>query len=324
MASKTVFFCIGAHKAGTTWLHSVLVQYPDCALPEIKEVHFFDNKHLSGDLQPASIYTRRLALLSRLASGVERQLLGQLDPPPDAAGADAHRKHIYAGGSPRDPELTRKLNRIIVLAKYLRIRDSDDFSAYLEDTRLRKGTSVVGEFTPAYAMLPAAGFRDIVTTFPDAKFIYVMRDPVDRFWSQLRFKKRRLATHAGDMHFDPNEHLPKALKSSESLSRSDYPRTIRTLESVVPADRILYLFFEELFSRQSVVREMRRLEQFLGLNPMAADWLLDQVEERKNASESIALKEDNRRAAEAALRPIYEFVRQKFGTVPTGWHPPAH
>jgi hypothetical protein len=278
---------------------------------------------LSGDLQPASIYTLRLALLSRLASSVEKQLLGQLDPTRHAAGDDADRKHIYADGSPQDPAVTRKLNRIVVLARYLRIRDSDDFSAYLEETRLRKGTSVVGEFTPAYAMLPTAGFRDIVTTFPTAKFMYVMRDPVDRLWSQLRFKKGRMATHEGDTHFDPNEHLQRALTSSETWSRSDYPRTIQTLESVVPADRILYLFFEELLSRRSVVREMRRLEQFLGLQPMAADWLLDQVEERKNVSESVALTEDNRRAAEEELRPVYDFVRQKFGTLPESWQPPG-
>jgi hypothetical protein len=322
MTSKTVFFCIGAHKAGTTWLHGVLAQNPDCALPEIKEVHFFDNKHLTGDLQPASIYTRRLTLLTRLASNFEQQMLGQVNSGHDAAGAEADRMHIYDGGSPQDSELHRKLNRIIVLARYLKIRDSDDYADYLEEVRSRKGTAVVGEFTPAYAMLPPAGFRDIVTTFPDAKFIYVMRDPVDRFWSQLRFKKRRLASNEGNTDFDPNEHFQPALQSAESLSRSDYRTTIETLETIVPADRILYLFFEDLFSRQSVVPEIRRVEEFLGLGPMPAPWLLDQVEDKKNVSESIALKHENRRAAEETLRPIYEFVQQKFGTMPNGWHLP--
>jgi len=323
MTSETVFFCIGAHKSGTTWLHSVLAQYPDCALPEIKEVHFFDNKHLTGHLQPVSIYTRRLALLTRLASRFENQMLGQLNPPCDAAGNDANRQRIYADGSSRDPELTRKLDRIIVLARYLRIHDSNDYADYLEEVRSRKGTSVVGEFTPAYAMLPVAGFRDIATTFPTAKFIYVMRDPVDRFWSQLRFKKRRLASNEGDTDFDPNEYFQEALQSAESLSRSDYPRTIETLESVVPVDRILYLFFEDLFSRQSLVPEMRRIEEFLGLQPMAADWLLEQAEDKKNVSENIALSGDNRRAAEEALLPIYEFVQRRFGTLPSGWHAPS-
>ena len=36
------FLCIGAQKAGTTWLHSVLRQHPDVAVPSEKEVHYFD------------------------------------------------------------------------------------------------------------------------------------------------------------------------------------------------------------------------------------------------------------------------------------------
>ena len=36
------FFCIGAQKAGTTWLHEVLRQHPSLCLPIGKEVHFWD------------------------------------------------------------------------------------------------------------------------------------------------------------------------------------------------------------------------------------------------------------------------------------------
>lgn len=36
------FFCIGAHKAGTTGLHEILKQHPEIFLPKNKECHFFD------------------------------------------------------------------------------------------------------------------------------------------------------------------------------------------------------------------------------------------------------------------------------------------
>lgn len=36
------FLCIGAQKAGTSWLDMVLRQHPDVFLPPMKEVHFFD------------------------------------------------------------------------------------------------------------------------------------------------------------------------------------------------------------------------------------------------------------------------------------------
>lgn len=39
---KVSFLCIGAQKAGTTWLHEMLRRHQDLSLPDQKEVHFFD------------------------------------------------------------------------------------------------------------------------------------------------------------------------------------------------------------------------------------------------------------------------------------------
>jgi hypothetical protein len=36
------FLCIGAHKAGTTWLYQQLDSHPDFWMPPIKELHYFD------------------------------------------------------------------------------------------------------------------------------------------------------------------------------------------------------------------------------------------------------------------------------------------
>ena len=36
------FLCIGAQKAGTSWLDAMLRQHPDIFLPPMKEVHFYD------------------------------------------------------------------------------------------------------------------------------------------------------------------------------------------------------------------------------------------------------------------------------------------
>lgn len=39
---RVSFFCIGAQKAGTTWLHEMLRRHHDLSLPQQKESHFFD------------------------------------------------------------------------------------------------------------------------------------------------------------------------------------------------------------------------------------------------------------------------------------------
>ena len=36
------FLCIGAHKAGTTWLYQQLDSHPDIWMPPVKELHYFD------------------------------------------------------------------------------------------------------------------------------------------------------------------------------------------------------------------------------------------------------------------------------------------
>ena len=36
-----MLFCIGAQKAGTSWLYTLLATHPECHLP-VKEVHYFD------------------------------------------------------------------------------------------------------------------------------------------------------------------------------------------------------------------------------------------------------------------------------------------
>lgn len=42
------FLIIGAQKCGTSSLFYYLLQHPELALPEKKEIHFFDAKHQNG------------------------------------------------------------------------------------------------------------------------------------------------------------------------------------------------------------------------------------------------------------------------------------
>ena len=41
---KVDFMCIGAMKAGTTWIHGILAEHPEVGMGSGKEVHFFDDE----------------------------------------------------------------------------------------------------------------------------------------------------------------------------------------------------------------------------------------------------------------------------------------
>lgn len=45
---KPNFLFIGADKSGSTWIHSVLHQHPECYTPKIKEIFFFDRFYERG------------------------------------------------------------------------------------------------------------------------------------------------------------------------------------------------------------------------------------------------------------------------------------
>jgi hypothetical protein len=63
------FLCVGAHKAGTTWLYQQLDSHPDFWMPPVKELHYFDQL---GRIQRASVPRcrdeRDLRFLEGLAS----------------------------------------------------------------------------------------------------------------------------------------------------------------------------------------------------------------------------------------------------------------
>ncbi|MEO9945223.1 sulfotransferase [Paraglaciecola sp.] len=48
MSQLPKFICIGAQRAGTTWLHECLSEHPDVYVPPEKELHFFDRFYDRG------------------------------------------------------------------------------------------------------------------------------------------------------------------------------------------------------------------------------------------------------------------------------------
>jgi hypothetical protein len=65
------FLCIGAHKAGTTWLHQMLGLHPDIGLPVNKELHFWDKSWPAG--KPISSY-------EQVFSAIDRPIKGEITP----------------------------------------------------------------------------------------------------------------------------------------------------------------------------------------------------------------------------------------------------
>jgi Sulfotransferase family len=81
------FLCIGAHKAGTTWLYQQLDSHPDFWMPPVKELHYFDQlSRVQRAAHPRCRDARDRRFLERLKSlsaepGIDLENYGRLFEP---------------------------------------------------------------------------------------------------------------------------------------------------------------------------------------------------------------------------------------------------
>jgi hypothetical protein len=180
------FICIGAARAGTTWLWENLQVHPDFWVPPIKEMHWFDTRF------------------------PPQQLKGE-------AGFNHRRGLRRYGPLLRHPSwfTARWLHRF-----YLALDHGGDYCGLFE----RERASALGDITPAYAILDRDAVSQVHAIVPsDCRIIFTMREPVDRLWSGLRMscKRRKISISAlSEPELDAISRRP------EHALRSDYASTL--------------------------------------------------------------------------------------------------
>ena len=287
-APPVLMFGIGAPKCGTTWLHDYLAAHPDCHFRAFKELHYFDT------LQEGKFTW----LLDFIQNVIERK---------EAALATAKPKNRAALAA-----------EIIDMRDYLALmlqRKDDRFgySRYLvQGVGLKK---LVGDITPNYALIPVKVLAEMARMTAETRFVYLMRDPVDRLWSHVRMDVRNQLKDGEDYLEKSREHLAdllagRAAAKVTAYRFSDYKAVIEKLRAAVPAEKTLVMFQEDLMTPAGV----KRLCAFLGIRHVAGDF-----GKEVNAGRPADLPEEDRAAMRRALRPQYEFVAQDFPDLPASW-----
>jgi hypothetical protein len=127
---------------------------------------------------------------------------------------------------------------------YLLGRRTDRWYAWLFHKAQARGL-FAGEVTPTYAVLEEEVFRRIHRMNSDIKLAFVMRDPVDRVWSEVNNALMK-GVLRGTLTLD------KALGFAHRpgiASSSNYLDTIERLEAVFPETQLYFCFFEALRDR---------------------------------------------------------------------------
>jgi hypothetical protein len=276
LAGKLFLVGLGAQKAGSTWMARYLASHPQVYVPRLKELHYFD-----------AVYMPRLCghvpgRMARLAKDVADDVFGE------------------------DGRISRKkFDRLTAVIDRLQMTFDRKYRylQFFEDRVTNE--DVFCDITPAYSILDKDGYEAILKTHPDVRFVFILRDPVDRFWSAVRMGIRKIEG------FEPYARVLDFLEMEENTRRTDYRRTILELEKVVAPDRIKYFFYETLFTPAAV----DELTSFIGVKPWPAKF--DSV---VNPGDKLPLRPEHGAAAFRKFAHVYDFVFQRFGDLtPDRW-----
>ena len=164
---------------------------------------------------------------------------------------------------------------------------------------------VMCEITPEYSLFDRAQFERMATILPAVRFALVMRNPIDRYWSDLHLLVSRGASL-------PDEaRIVEALDDPLQWSRCDYPRTLNELLAVVDGKDVFLEFFERLFDDSA----MAKLCGFLGI-----DFQPGAYGSRVHDVPHPVAPEGLRAKLYARLSRVYEAIYARFaGDVPDSW-----
>lgn len=222
MAKPTApdFLVIGAARSGTTWIDRQLRAQPFVWLPPKKEIHYFDRS-----LRYSSpSYLHEYRVWKRWFSTERHNRLYR-------------KKAVSFMGA----ALLRGQFAAIPWGFDYFFRSID--AAWYPRLFRQAGDRIKGEVTPAYAMLDEADVRKVHAIAPDAQIIFIIRNPIERTWSQIR----RRIVEVGDVSMDL-ESIRTWLRSADMVERNDYVRTYEIWTRVYPKSQFHVLFYDDLLS----------------------------------------------------------------------------
>ena len=230
------FIGIGAQKAGTTWLSHNLQLHPDIWMPRNKELHYFDDR-IRDPSNPVSRLYSRITGKGHVNRRWRRQVKGRLRSHLNRLpGQDLLWDLKYYAGAPDD-------------------------GWYVSLFTPGRG-KVKGEITPAYSTLPIDEVAHVHEVVPEAKIIFMLRNPIERAWSQFVMRLDRSGQK--DLGLTRQRKLLRNVDREGSRSRTDYLHALENWTAFYPEERIFVGFLEDIhFYPEELLGSLYR---FLGVD----------------------------------------------------------
>jgi hypothetical protein len=269
------FICFGAQKGGTRWLYDQMNSRRDVWMTPVKELNYFTKTALSAN---------NLSILeaSKVKGGPMYRRKG------DAQRIEAFRTHFLT---------------------YTHDSDIDWYRTMFAGKLDRKS----GDISPNYETIDDDALEFLSRSLAATKFIYLVRDPIDRLWSALCHSLRKQRVSEQDI---TNWATLREVLERRNVQRHSNPALAWTRwTAALGAHRMRYYLFDDIIAEpQSVVDDVCG---FIGLAPgpggLAANF------NRKSSNAKVTMPPEIRLRLSEHMAPEYERCAKVFGGHAVRW-----
>jgi hypothetical protein len=278
---KPEFICIGAQKAGTSWLYARIREHSEFSLPPIKEMHYFDR-------------SRSYPSPSNLA---ESKLLRRLMK--DGYIKDGIKKVLHSLKS-----------RNLGLANWwmqFHVGNVSD-AWYLKLYELQTG--ITGDITPSYSILTREDIARMHRMNPQMRLIFLMRNPIERAWSHYRFSEMR----GGSLVLNDLDEFKTFVDSPRQELRSNYLRTIDLYLEFFDSSQLLLGFYDAITDQPEAL--LSEILKHIGAKDTAEH---RNVLEINNKSREVDIPESYRKYLESKYYNDLKELANRYGGYASRW-----
>jgi sulfotransferase family protein len=274
-----LFLNIGAMKAGTTWLYSMMNTHPDVFFAHRKEIHYF----------ASGLYPEQLERRSRFKHF--KRFMGFMK-------ADTF--------PPNVEEMVRWFS------DYLAEPVDDDWYVQLFDAN--PGKKYCADFSNLYANLGKREWQHVESMTDNLKVVFIMRHPVKRLWSHYKFHLARNREPLDAEHLNPVD-INRNVRSKALWTSTAYSGVVKSIKKNLDPDQYMIAFFEDIHENPEAW--LAKLEEFLQIRPHQYDAQL--LTDKVNPSKTIKMPDFFPKLFAADLKKEMKKLEAQGLTLPDSW-----
>lgn len=251
---KNLFLSVGAMKAGTTWVYDKLQHNPNIHFSNEKEIYYFS--HIDGVANSLSSEKR----IRRAKRAIKKSSI------------DFKNKDI---------NIHEHMETLDWYLNYSSYETNDKWyeSLFLDDKR-NSNDVFCSDFSNLNCFLSDEGWKHVRSTCENLKVIYILRNPIERFWSHYKFHLQFI-NHSEMNTPEGNIKLFNRITSKPWFIRNSmYSDNIDNMKRNLLSNEFKIYYLDDIANDPE--RSLKDIEDFIGVKNH--DYSHLKLDSKKNSS----------------------------------------